>query len=147
MTRSHVAAFAAGALFAVGLAISGMTSPSKVVGFLDVTGAWDASLAFVMMGAVGVHAIARRIVLRRRAPLFDARFHLPTRDSLDAPLIAGAALFGVGWGLGGFCPGPAIVSAGSGEIGALVFVIGMTIGVVLEHTASRMARRMLLPES
>jgi uncharacterized protein len=138
--RSNVAAFAsfaAGAIFAVGLAISGMTRPAKVVGFLDVFGAWDASLAFVMMGAIGVHAIAHRWILRRGAPLFDEGFHLPTRKDLDARLIAGAAVFGVGWGLGGYCPGPGIVAASSGAVAALVFVVGMTGGIYAENVIAR----------
>lgn len=103
--KPNVAAFGTGALFAVGLAVSGMTKPSKVIGFLDIAGAWDASLAFVMVGAIAVHFVAHRVVMRRPSPLFDEEFHLPTRKDLDVRLILGAALFGVGWGLGGFCPG------------------------------------------
>jgi uncharacterized membrane protein YedE/YeeE len=132
-----VAAFAAGALFAVGLAVSGMTKPSKVTGFLDVAGAWDASLAFVMIGAIGVHLVGQRLVRRRSRPLFDVRFYLPTRKDLDRRLVLGAALFGVGWGLGGFCPGPGIVAAGGGGIGAIVFVLGMTLGMILEQAVAR----------
>src|SRR6185295_7370618 len=100
----------------VGLAVSGMTRPSKVVGFLDVFGAWDASLAFVMVGAIGVHAVLQRVIARRGSPLFEDRFHLPTRRDVDARLLAGAAVFGVGWGLGGFCPGPGLVAAASGAV-------------------------------
>lgn len=137
---SNVVAFGTGALFAVGLAVSGMTKPSKVVGFLDVTGAWDASLAFVMIGAISVHLVAHRLILRRRSPLFDASFHLPTRKEIDPRLVAGAAIFGVGWGLGGFCPGPGLVNAGSGAANALVFVIGMTIGIVVEHALASHGR-------
>lgn len=132
-----MAAFAAGALFAVGLAVSGMTKPSKVTGFLDVAGAWDASLAFVMIGAIGVHLVGQRLVRRRSRPLFDVRFYLPTRKDLDRRLVLGAALFGVGWGLGGFCPGPGIVAAGGGGIGAIVFVLGMTLGMILEQAVAR----------
>lgn len=135
--KGHLAAFGAGALFAVGLAISGMTKPSKVTGFLDVAGAWDASLAFVMVGAIAVHFVAYRMVMRRPSPLFDTKFHVPTRKDVDLRLVAGAALFGVGWGLGGFCPGPAIVSAGGGTIGALVFVAGMTIGMLVAQSTGR----------
>lgn len=136
-----VVAFGTGGLFAVGLAISGMTKPSKVVGFLDLAGAWDASLAFVMVGAIAVHLVAHRLIVRRSSPLFDAKFHLPTRADLDRRLIAGAGLFGVGWGLGGFCPGPALVTAGGGSLGALVFVVGMTIGMLLEQSGSRASAR------
>jgi uncharacterized membrane protein YedE/YeeE len=132
-----VAAFAAGALFAVGLAVSGMTKPSKVAAFLDLAGAWDASLAFVMIGAISVHLVGQRLVRRRSRPLFDVRFYLPTRKDLDRRLVLGAALFGVGWGLGGFCPGPGIVAASGGSTGAVVFVLGMTLGMILEHAVAR----------
>jgi len=101
---ARASALGAGMLFGVGLAIAGMTKPSKVVGFLD---------------------------------LFDVKFHLPTRKDIDRRLVLGAAVFGVGWGLGGFCPGPGIVSAGSGSLGALVFVVGMTIGMLIESAVAR----------
>ena len=136
-TRADAAAFAAGVIFAVGLALSGMTKPAKVVGFLDVMGAWDASLAFVMAGAIAVHAVAHRLVMRRGSPLFDDAFHLPTRRALDGRLLGGAAIFGIGWGLGGYCPGPGIVAASSGALAALVFVVGMTGGVLAENAIAR----------
>lgn len=139
--KPNLAAFGTGALLAVGLAISGMTKPAKVAGFLDVAGHWDPSLAFVMIGAIAVHFIAFRLVMRRPSPLFDARFHVPTRKDIDVRLIVGAAVFGVGWGLGGFCPGPGLVTAGSGSLGALVFVAGMTIGILVEHAVARSAAR------
>jgi uncharacterized membrane protein YedE/YeeE len=135
--KANAAAFGAGALFAIGLAIAGMTKPSKVVGFLDVAGAWDPSLAFVMIGAIAVHFVAFRLVLRRRTPLFDVTFHVPTRTDIDRRLLGGAALFGVGWGLGGFCPGPAIVSVASGSVGAAVFIVGMTVGMFIEQLVGR----------
>lgn len=136
--KRNVAAFASGALFAVGLALAGMTKPSKVVGFLDLAGSWDPSLAFVMCGAIAVHFIGLKLVTKRSAPLFAPAFHFPTRKDIDVRLVLGAAFFGVGWGLGGFCPGPALVSAGGGVTAALVFAVGMTIGVVLERvTAGR----------
>lgn len=137
MMRGWVAASGAGLLFGIGLAIAGMTKPSKVIGFLDVFGQWDASLAFVMVGAILVHFIASRLVLRRSSPLLVARFHVPTRKDIDAPLVLGAALFGVGWGLGGYCPGPGLVSAASGSLAAIVFVVGMTIGAKVEHVVSQ----------
>lgn len=139
--KRNMVAFATGMLFAVGLAISGMTLPSKVVGFLDVTGAWDASLAFVMAGAIAVHFVLHRVIMRRPSPLFDAKFHVPTRKDVDLRIVLGAALFGVGWGLGGFCPGPGLVTAGSGSLNAIVFVGGMTIGMLAEHAAARASRR------
>lgn len=130
--KATAAAAASGALFGVGLAISGMTRPEKVVGFLDLAGAWDASLAFVMLGAILVHSVAYRVARRRVAPLFEARFHLPTRKDVDRKLVFGAAVFGVGWGLGGFCPGPGIVAAASGASPAIAFVAAMTAGILLE---------------
>ena len=135
--KRNAAAFSTGALFAAGLAISGMTKPAKVVGFLDVSGAWDASLAFVMLGAIAVHFIAYRLVMQRSAPLFDGKFHVPTRKDIDLRLMFGAALFGVGWGLGGFCPGPALVALGAGSLNAVVFVVGMTVGMLVEQALAR----------
>jgi uncharacterized protein len=139
--KQNFAAFGTGALFAVGLVVSGMTKPSKVAGFLDLAGAWDASLMFVMIGAIAVHFIAYRMVMKRRSPLFDARFHVPTRKDIDPRLVAGAALFGVGWGLGGFCPGPGLVTAASGSLGAILFVAGMTAGMLVEQRLARASTR------
>lgn len=131
--KPSVAAFGAGALFGVGLILAGMTRPEKVVGFLDFTGSWDPSLMFVMGGAVMVHFVLFRAIKRMPSPLFDTKFHLPTRRDLDPRLIAGAALFGVGWGLGGFCPGPGIVSLASGALAPLVFVLAMTAGMLIQR--------------
>lgn len=139
--KAVASAFGAGGLFGVGLAISGMTKPSKVVGFLDVSGAWDASLMFVMLGAIAVHFVAHRLITKRRSPLFDTRFHLPTRKDVDIRLVLGAAIFGVGWALAGFCPGPALVTAASGATAALVFVAGMTVGMKIEHWVFRALSR------
>jgi uncharacterized protein len=139
--KRNVAAFGTGALFALGLAISGMTKPSKIRGFLDIAGHWDASLAFVMGGAVAVHFVAYRLIRRRSAPLFDTKFHLPTRKDIDLRLVLGAALFGVGWALGGFCPGPGIVAASGGSMHAIVFLVGMTLGMLVEHMAARVLAR------
>jgi hypothetical protein len=135
--RSNMAAFATGALFALGLAVSGMTKPAKVVGFLDLAGAWDPSLALVMAGAVAVHLATQRWIRRRSTPLFDTTFHVPTRKDIDVRLLAGAALFGIGWGLAGYCPGPGLVSAASGVPNALWFVAAMTLGMWIEHAAAR----------
>jgi len=131
VNAATLAAFACGLVFALGLALGGMTQPSKVVGFLDVSGAWDASLAFVMGGALAVHALLRPLVLRRARPLMAGAFSLPAASDVDARLLAGAAIFGIGWGLGGFCPGPALVSLGAGTEAALVVVPAMLIGMVL----------------
>jgi uncharacterized membrane protein YedE/YeeE len=135
--KAHGVAFGAGALFGVGLAVAGMTKPSKVVGFLDLAGRWDATLMFVMIGAVGVHFLAHRLVTRRKAPLLASKFELPTRKDLDQRLLLGATLFGIGWGLAGFCPGPAIVTAASGQLTAVVFVGGMLLGVLAEKAIPR----------
>lgn len=135
--RALAASFSAGALFAIGLGVSEMTKPSKVIGFLDLFGAWDASLALVMVGAVAVHFVLHRVITRRATPLFDTRFHLPTRKDLDTRLVLGAAIFGIGWALGGYCPGPGLVSAASGALPALVFVISMAMGMKLEQVASQ----------
>jgi hypothetical protein len=136
--KGNLAALAAGALFALGLVISGMTRPEKVIGFLDVTGQWDASLALVMGGAIGVHAVLLRLISRRSAPLFAAKFKAPPAKlppkSIDGKLLAGSAIFGLGWGLSGYCPGPAIVAAGGLKAKALVFVVGLTAGMLLYRT-------------
>ena len=124
----HAIAFLAGLTFGVGLLISGMTHPSKVIGFLDVTRRWDPTLAFVMVGAVGVYAIALHW-LGQRAPAL-------ARD-IDVRLVAGSAIFGIGWGLSGFCPGPAIVAAGSGATTALVFIAAMLVGSLLGGSLDR----------
>lgn len=126
-----LSAFITGLLFGAGLVVAGMTRPEKVLGFLDVFGVWDPSLAFVMLSAIGVYAVSRWLVLRRRAPLFDTQFHVPTNRVLDARLLAGSAVFGVGWGLGGYCPGPALVAATSGALAPFVFVTAMTLGAVV----------------
>lgn len=135
--RSLVAALA-GLLFGAGLLVSGMTRPAKVIGFLDVTGAWDPTLAFVMAGAILVNAAAFWGVARRRAaPWLDAAFDVPTRRDIDLPLLAGSAIFGVGWGLGGFCPGPALVSAAAGNTAGASFVAAMLTGMLAQHLARR----------
>ncbi len=127
----YLVAFGSGVLFAVGLVISGMTQPSKVVGFLDFFGNWDPSLAFVMGGAVVINAILYRFVAKRNRPFFGPKFHLPTRSDLDWRLIAGGGLFGVGWGLAGYCPGPGLTSLASLQSPAIVFVVAMTAGMFL----------------
>ena len=122
--------FTSGLLFAMGLAVGGMTQPSKVVGFLDVAGDWDPSLAFVMMGAIAVYFVANRLVSRRAEPLVGSMFHLPTRRDVEPRLVLGAGLFGIGWGLAGYCPGPGISSLGTGALPVLLFVASMAAGLL-----------------
>ena len=134
MTRvaaKNASALAAGLLFGTGLAISQMVNPRKVLGFLDVTGDWDPSLALVMAGAVGVTMLAFRFVLKRGQPLFDGEFHLPRLTKVDLKLLVGSAIFGLGWGIGGYCPGPGIAALSTGSVEALVFVAGMALGSFL----------------
>lgn len=128
--KQVIAAFASGLIFAVGLGLAGMTQPSKVVGFLDFFGQWDASLMLVMGGAIAVHFVLYRLILKRSSPLFATSFQLPTRRDITPQLIGGSALFGIGWGLGGFCPGPGLVSAPTLGVHALTFVGAMTAGMM-----------------
>jgi uncharacterized membrane protein YedE/YeeE len=140
---SAVSAFAVGLLFGLGLIVSGMTDPSKIIGFLDLAGAWDPSLAFVMGGAVLVGLIAFRFARRRTVSLLGGAMHLPTARQIDQPLILGSLAFGVGWGLAGYCPGPAVVAFGSGQDKAVVFLVAMIAGMALYEAADRLfhARR------
>jgi uncharacterized membrane protein YedE/YeeE len=131
--KRTISALLAGGLFGVGLVIAGMTQPAKVVGFLDFFGDWDPSLAFVMGGAMVVYIVGFRLVVRRGRPLLDAQLHLPTRRDIDLPLIAGATLFGAGWGLAGYCPGPGFVSLGSWATNAIIFVVAMIVGMALHQ--------------
>lgn len=126
-----LSAFASGILFGLGLAISQMTNPAKVLAFLDITGDWDPSLAFVMGGAVAVSFVAFRIAKTRHRPLFGDTFQLPTRQDIDVPLVAGSIIFGVGWGLAGLCPGPAITAVVSGQGKVFVFLAAMLVGMAV----------------
>jgi uncharacterized protein len=133
-------AVAAGALFACGLVVSGMTEPAKVIGFLDVTGrhgGWDPSLAFVMAGAIAVYAPLARFARSRTSPMFDRAFHWPTATVVDRKLVLGAIVFGVGWGLSGYCPGPAVTSLVGGAPSAVVFVAAMVAGMALARAGTR----------
>jgi len=125
-----LASFACGLLFGIGLLISGMTDTQKVLGFLDLFGAWDATLAFVMAGAVAVSSAGFALARRRGQPALTPRHLWPTRKDIDAPLIGGAALFGLGWGLIGLCPGPALVNLAGLSLPIVVFVIAMGAGMV-----------------
>lgn len=133
MTKRNGVALLAGLLFALGLALSGMTQPSKVIGFLDVSGHWDPSLAFVMLGAISVHFVALRVAKKRAAPLLAPTFELPARDHIDGKLVAGAALFGLGWGLSGYCPGPALVSVACGALPPITLCASMLAGMGLHE--------------
>ena len=130
--RADVTACGAGSLFALGLAISGMTLPAKVIGFLDFLGSWDPTLAFVMGGAVVTYFFGFKYVLKKRKnPIYGTNFDLPTKTKLDSKLIFGAVIFGAGWGIAGYCPGPAIAGAGAMKIEALMFYVAMAIGMFI----------------
>ncbi|MGE0282308.1 MAG: DUF6691 family protein [Rhizobiaceae bacterium] len=126
---SFLVNLALGLLFGAGLVVSGMSDPEKVLNFLDLFGAWDPSLAFVMGGAVLVTFIGYRFVLARGEPIVGSQFHLPTCNQIDARIVAGPAIFGIGWGLGGFCPGPALSALGLGATGTLAFIPAMVLGM------------------
>ncbi|RVT91747.1 YeeE/YedE family protein [Rhodovarius crocodyli] len=132
-------ALAAGALFGLGLIVSGMANPAKVLAFLDIAGEWDPSLAFVMGGAIPVAALGFALAKRRAAPLCAPAFSPPTKQGLDARLLGGAALFGIGWGLAGFCPGPALASFAFAGWKALLFVAAMLLGMAAFGRLSRPA--------
>jgi uncharacterized protein len=136
-----LAQFAIGLIFGLGLVIAGMSNPAKVLNFLDVagigSGIWDPSLAFVLAGAIAVTFVGYKLVLRRGQPIFGEKFHLPTAQDIDARIIAGPAIFGIGWGLAGFCPGPAFTALTSG-VPAAIFVAAMLAGMLAARTiASR----------
>lgn len=131
--KNSVVAFGVGVLFALGLGLSGMTQPGKVVGFLDLFGNWDPSLMFVMIGAIAVHLVSYFLIRRRSSPFLDSKWHLPTKREIDRPLLIGALLFGIGWGLAGFCPGPALTSLASLQTIPVIFVISMIAGMLLHR--------------
>jgi hypothetical protein len=136
---AYLLAFLSGTLFAIGLGISGMTLPQKVIGFLDFAGSWDPSLAFVMIGSAGVYMLFYRRIRRRSHPLFDTSFHVPTRSDIDRRLVTGAALFGIGWGLVGLCPGPAMTALVSGQSKTLIFFVSMIAGMYAFRTVDQIA--------
>jgi uncharacterized protein len=129
--KQVVAALISGMIFGLGIAISGMGNPAKVINFFDVFGTWDASLAFVMGGALATTAVGYRLVFRRGAPLLDGQFHLPTATAIDARLIGGAAVFGIGWGIAGFCPGGAIPALGFAPWPTALFLVAVIGGMIL----------------
>ncbi len=141
MTRNLkplLAAFAAGAVFSVGLVLAGMTDPQKVQAFLDVTGDWDPSLAFVMGGAVVTHGLLRLLIRRRTRPILAPSFPNAPSRRVDVRLLAGAGLFGLGWGLSGYCPGPALTSVATGGTTLLAFVLSMLGGMSIFHMWARL---------
>lgn len=144
--RPSIVGIVSGAIFAIGLSLSGMTDPGRVLGFLDLAGNWDPTLAFVMAGAVGSHFAWLRWVSRRAAPMPASAESLAPSGGLDARLIGGAAIFGVGWGMAGYCPGPALVASAFGRGEALLFTLAMLGGVALygvfkHHAAASIAAR------
>ncbi len=132
-----LSALAAGLIFGAGLAVAGMTNPNKVLNFLDVTRHWDPSLALVMIAAIPVSALTFWLARRLRRPMLEAAFVLPTNRRLERPLWIGSALFGIGWGLGGYCPGPAVASLSQPTLGLVSFVVAMGAGLLLSGRAAR----------
>ena len=128
LTLQRLTVLASGLIFGIGLTISGMVNPGKIINFLDLAGSFDPTLIFVMGGAVVVTTIGYYFALKQKQPLFADRFHLPTVKEIDLRLIGGAALFGIGWGLSGFCPGPAIASLAFGYRESIIMLIAMAIG-------------------
>ena len=123
--------FLTGVLFALGLGISGMTDGNKVVGFLNLAGEWDPSLGFVMVGAICVHVVFQRLMQKRGSPLYGEEFERPPTHELEVKLVVGSGIFGVGWALSGYCPGPAVVSTTGGGIEAIGFTVAMLLGMVV----------------
>ncbi|KHD89298.1 MAG: hypothetical protein OM95_03980 [Bdellovibrio sp. ArHS] len=129
MALQGLVALLVGFLFSFGLAVAGMTDPAKVLGFLTWDKNWDPTLLFVMMGAIPVHAFIYYLARKRTSPLLDSRWHVPQSKQINRALVLGSLLFGLGWGLAGYCPGPVITSVGAGSMQALVFVAAMLVGM------------------
>lgn len=140
MNREFQASVVAGLLFGFGLALSGVTQPQVVMGFLDLWGRWNPQLLFVLGGAVGVTLIGFRFILRRKAPLLAAQFALPKHEPIDRPLLVGSALFGIGWGIAGYCPGPAFVALAAPNTETFVFLPALLLGMLLHGVAGDLAR-------
>ena len=141
--KHRISEFAVGLIFGIGLILSGMTDPSKVLGFLDLFGAWDPSLALVMGGAILVGFFAFALAKKRTTTFLGGALQLPDSSDIDKRLLVGSLLFGAGWGLAGFCPGPAIVSLGAGQPKAAVFVLAMLAGMALFEWRERSGRYVL----
>lgn len=129
--KKNIISLIVGILFALGLGLAGMTQPQKVIGFLDIFGAWDPSLIFVMGGAVIFHLITYKLIRKRQTPLLDTKWHVPTNKDISPRLIIGATLFGAGWGLAGYCPGPALTALVTGHSQTILFVSAMLAGMIL----------------
>ncbi len=143
MHHHRLSEFLIGLLFGLGLIVAGMTDPSKVLGFLDLAGAWDPSLAFVMGGAILVGLGAFALAKKRTRSFLGGAMHLPTSSQIDRRLVLGSVLFGAGWGLAGFCPGPAIVSLGAGNTKAAAFVLALLAGMALFELAEKQKTKLL----
>ena len=135
--KNKIAAALVGSLFALGLGVSGMTDPQKVLSFLNIFGKWDPSLAFVMIGAISIHFLFYRLVRKRRAPIFASEWHIPKNQKISRSLVLGALIFGIGWGLAGYCPGPGLTSAVTLKASPLLFVGGMFLGMLLFNFINR----------
>ena len=129
--KNNGISFIVGFIFALGLGISGMTKPTYVQGFLNAFKDWNLTLVFVMIGAILTHGVFYSVLKKRARPIFDLKFHIPTRKDIDVRLILGSVIFGVGWGVAGFCPGPALVSLATGELQPFIFVGSMILGMYL----------------
>lgn len=134
---TKISAFIVGLIFALGLGIGGMTQPGRVVGFLDIFGNWNPSLLFVMVGALIVHMSLYSLIRKRKTPVFASEFKIPTRTEIDRSLILGSVLFGLGWGLVGYCPAPAMTSIASLKLAPVIFVLSMLSGMVLFNFSKR----------
>lgn len=137
MNKISISAFISGLIFSFGLLLSGMANPEKVLGFLDIMGAWDPSLALVMGGAIAVGLPLFTLAKRRQASVLGAPMQLPSKREVDRRLVLGSLAFGVGWGLAGFCPGPGIVATGALQVGAVIFTLSMVAGMWIFHILER----------
>ena len=122
-----------GILFGIGLSLSQMTNPNKVINFLDIAGNWDPSMIFVMLGALAVTFTTFRIILKRTKPVYDQKFYLAVKRGIDKPLVVGAALFGIGWGIAGYCPGPVVAGLGVGSLEAVIMVFAIYLGFIVHR--------------
>lgn len=138
--KNAIAAFVVGFVFAIGLGISGMTQPAKVVGFLDLFGSWDPSLLFVMVGAISVHFVTYRLIRQRKSPLLAEQWQVPTKREITPALVVGSLIFGVGWAVAGFCPGPGITSLANFSKEPTIFVLSMLAGMFLFRQFDRWAK-------